>query len=261
MTEREDIHVHRAQILHHFNDLLDGLTHAEDDARLRENIRGVSLGEAKDAHDPLVPTPGPRLLVQARHGLSIVIIDLRPGIQHVLDGVAAALKVRYQYFHRAARHHLVDQPDGLVKMVRAEVRQIIAIHRRDHGMAKTHCCNGACHLLGFREVETRRPPVRDSAIGAVSGADIAKNHERGGPMVPAFADVRAARLFTDRVESKLPHHPLDAEIVLTPRRLHLQPGWLSFGQRLGTMAAEDLVQVLFHGPAYVDITATRRERR
>ena len=74
-----------------------------------------ALGDAEDVHHPLVAPARARLLVQARHRLGIVIVDLGPRVEHGADGVLVALKVGDQHFHRAGRHALVDLPDRLVR--------------------------------------------------------------------------------------------------------------------------------------------------
>jgi hypothetical protein len=41
--------------------------------------------------------------------------------------------------------------------------------------------------------------------------------------MPAFADVRTACFFADRVELELLHHAFEPEIILRPRRTDFQP--------------------------------------
>ena len=60
------------------------------------------------------------------------------------------------------------------------------------------------------DVERRRPAVRDRAVGARARADVAEDHERRGAVVPAFADVRAARVLADGVELEVAHDALAA---------------------------------------------------
>src|SRR4029079_14276773 len=51
----------------------------------------------------------------------------------------------------------------------------------------------------------------------------AEDHERGGAVVPALADVRAIRFLAHRVQPELAHDALEPEIVLRPRRADLEP--------------------------------------
>ena len=91
--------------------------------------------------------------------------------------------------------------------------------------------------------------MRDRAVGAVSRADVAEDHEGGGAVLPALADVRAVRLLADRVQVQVAHEALQAEVVASAGRLHLEPGRLPLRQRFVTMAPQDLVQGLAHAPS------------
>src|SRR6202043_3594263 len=68
-----------------------------------------------------------------------------------------------------------------------------------------------------------RTSVRDGAIRAGARADLAENHERGGAVMPALADVRALRFLAHRVQLQLAHEALEACVIRRPRRAHLQP--------------------------------------
>src|SRR5690606_18043766 len=70
--------------------------------------------------------------------------------------------------------------------------------------------------------------------GAIPRAHVAQDHEGGGLVLPALADIGAARLLTDRVKPELAHHPADPGIVLAAGRLHREPIRLSgCGRRHG----------------------------
>ena len=75
----------------------------------------------------------------------------------------------------------------------------------------------ARHRLGeahrLERVEGFGRAVGDRAVGAVPGADVAQDHEGGGLVLPALADVGAARLLADRVQAQLAHHGLDVRVV------------------------------------------------
>src|SRR5262249_2167796 len=80
----------------------------------------------------------------------------------------------------------------------------------------------------------RPPPVRpgraavgDGAEATAAGADVAQDHERGGAVLPALADVRAARLLAHRVEVLLAHQRLQAHVARSPGGAHLEPGRLA----------------------------------
>ena len=73
--------------------------------------------------------------------------------------------------------------------------------------------------------------VGHRAVGAVPGADVAQDHEGGGLVLPALADVGAAGLLAHRVEAELPHHGLDVRVVGPAGRLDLEPRRLAGGRR------------------------------
>src|SRR3954470_17127896 len=63
----------------------------------------------------------------------------------------------------------------------------------------------------------------DVAVAAGARARVAENHERGGAVVPALADVRTIGLFAHGVQAEAAHDPLQAEVVFRPGRADLQP--------------------------------------
>src|SRR5215207_8706854 len=81
LTEREDVHVHRPEILHDRDDLLVGLAHTEDDAGFGRDVGCEALRGREDVYDASVAPAGPAFLVQARHRLGVVIVDVRLGLE------------------------------------------------------------------------------------------------------------------------------------------------------------------------------------
>ena len=67
-------------------------------------------------------------------------------------------------------------------------------------------------------------------------------------MLPAFADVRAMRFLAHGMQVELPHHVLEAHVVVATGGLHLQPLRLPLWQRIAAVAAHDLVQRVGHDP-------------
>ena len=66
-------------------------------------------------------------------------------------------------------------------------------------------------------VEPGRPAGLDRAEPAGPGARVAQDHDRGGPLVPALADVRAVGLLADRVEVQAAEQALEVVVVLARR--------------------------------------------
>src|SRR4030095_4552869 len=73
------------------------------------------------------------------------------------------------------------------------------------------------------EVELGRLAREHGAEAARTGADVAKDHERGRAVVPALADVRAAGLLADRVQVQPAHRLLDVPVNLAVGNARLQP--------------------------------------
>src|SRR5438132_8038073 len=76
----------------------------------------------------------------------------------------------------------------------------------------------------------KRPPVRDVAERAAPRADVAEDHEGRGALAEALGDVRAGRLFADRVQLLAAKDVLDfVEAGIRARGAHADPRRL--GQR------------------------------
>ena len=116
-----------------------------------------------------------------------------------------------------------DLPDGVREDARAAVREIVAIDRRDDGVLQPHRLHRFGDTARLVEIERDGLAVRDRAVRARARADVAENHEGGGAVVPALADVGAVRVFTDRVELEAAHDVAQPEIVFRSRRAHFQP--------------------------------------
>ena len=88
--------------------------------------------------------------------------------------------------------------------------------------------------------------MRDGAISAVPGADVAEDHERRGAVLPALADVRTVRLLANCMEVELTHELLEPKVVRTPWGSDLQPGRLTLGEWLYAVTPDDLIKSLAH---------------
>src|SRR5215212_4927969 len=77
----------------------------------------------------------------------------------------------------------------------------------------------------FIDVELRRLAGENGAEAAGAGADVAQDHEGRGAVVPALADVRAARLLADGVEVEAAHGLSYIAVALS----HGRPGFKPLG--------------------------------
>ncbi len=101
--------------------------------------------------------------------------------------------------------------------------KIVTVHRSDHHVLEPHALDSLGEASGLERIESGGGPMGDSAIGAVSGAHVAQDHERGGLVLPTLPDVRTAGFLAHGVEAELPHHPLEVRVAWTARRLDLEP--------------------------------------
>ena len=92
-------------------------------------------------------------------------------------------------------------PDPSTHAGRAAVYEIVAVDGGDDDVAQTKRANRVRNALGLAWVNRARTAVCHRAVRARPRADVAEDHERCGPVVPAFADVGAASLLTYRVET------------------------------------------------------------
>ena len=108
-------------------------------------------------------------------------------------------------------------------------------------MLQAHLGDCLCDTGWLLDVVLRGTTVRDGAIGAVSRADVAENHERRGAVFPALANVRTMGLLAYGMEVHVAHHLLESQVVRPARCLDLEPRRLALRQGLHAVAAHDLV--------------------
>ena len=141
-----------------------------------------------------------------------------------------ALKVRDQHLDPALAQARAGLANRLGKDRRAAVRQVVAVDRCDDDVVEAEGVDGMGDALGFRGIDRPRPAVRDGAVRAGARADVAEDHERRRPVVPALADVGTARFLAHRVQVEIAHQPLEAQVARRPRRTDLQPCRLRFAR-------------------------------
>lgn len=136
LAQRQDVDVDRAQVFHDFHDFFVRLAESENDARLGGDIGRDPLGDAEDLEETRVPTAWTCLLVEARDGFGVVVVDVRACFEHGSDGVLVALEIGHEHFHGASGQALADLPDGFGKDVRTKIGQVVAVDGRDDRVAK-----------------------------------------------------------------------------------------------------------------------------
>jgi hypothetical protein len=74
---------------------------------------------------------------EASDGFDIVVEDVRPFGHHRSQGFLVALEVGNQHFHGTGWNQPANVPDGFRKDRRAPIRQFVAVHGGNDGMAQS----------------------------------------------------------------------------------------------------------------------------
>ena len=89
--------------------------------------------------------------------------------------------------------------------MRPAIRQIVAIHARDHHVAELHLrrhFSDMARLFGIeRELLLGGGAFGHGTKAATAGAQVSEDHERRRAAMKAFVHVRAARRLADRVQA------------------------------------------------------------
>src|SRR3546814_4003724 len=93
----------------------------------------------------------------------------------------------------------------------------------DDNMLQAELGDRETDIFRLHRIEAARTAGGDVAEGAGPRTGIAHDHEGGVLLCPAFADIRAAGLFTDGVKAVLPDNVARLEIAPRDRRLDPDP--------------------------------------
>ncbi len=129
-----------------------------------------------------------------------MVEDLRLGFDHHLQAVFPALEIRDQHFNLAAGGLAADLADGLGENLCATHVVVIPIYAGDNGVLQPQCSHSFSDAPGLVPVQRFRSALGHRTEPAAPGTEIAQQHEGCGLMVPALANVRALRRFTDRMQ-------------------------------------------------------------
>src|SRR6266487_49559 len=166
----------------------------------------------------------PRLLVQPRHGLEIVVhhVGRRFG-QDVEGALEAATKIRHQDLDPRGGRYLAHLADAIPEMPRAAVAQVIAVHAGDDDVREPEGGDRLGEIQRLVGIQRQRTAMRDVAERATPRADIAHDHEGRRALAKTFADVRTGGFFADRVQMMLAQDLLDLVEARARRRAHADP--------------------------------------
>ena len=175
---------------------------------------------------------GAGLRVEARHGLEVVVHHVRRrGREDRERPVEAAAEIGREDLDPRAGREGAHGADAVDEMLRAAVAQVVAVHARDHHVGELHRGDGLAEVARLVGVQRLRPAVGHVAERAAARAQVAHDHERGGAVPEALADVGAGGLLADGVELRVAQDPLDLVEALPAAGAHADP--LGLAQGLG----------------------------
>src|SRR5829696_6244542 len=231
LTHREHLHAVVAEDAEGLEQLLLRLAEAGHDPRLRHDLVAAHLlrvpEHAAGAQEARA-APGKR--IQPRHGLDVVVEDVRALGDHARQRHLLAAEVGRQHLDLAAGSHPPDRADHADERAGAEIGQVVAVHARDHRVAQAHSLHRLGHAQRLERVVVCRLAGLHVAEPAAPGAGVAEDHERGRAALPAFPDVGAGGLLADGVEALALDHPAELAIGGTARRRALEPGRLALAE-------------------------------
>ena len=117
------------------------------------HVRARSSSSSARGYRP----PGRATPVEPRHRLGVVVEHVGPGLEHRPQRPFVALEIGNQHFDAAVRAPRLDRANRRGERARAEVRQIVAIDRRDDDVGEFQRLDGVRQVSGS---------AGSSAIGA-----------------------------------------------------------------------------------------------
>ena len=206
-------------------DLVVGLAQADHQPRLGRNVGKARLEVAQQRERVRVVRAGPRLPVQPRHRLEVVVHHVRRRRrQDVERAIEPAAEIGHQHLDLRCGRVLAHRADAVDEVLRAAVAQVVAVDAGDDDVAQSlSAAIVRARLTRLVGVERQRPAVADVAERAAARADVAHDHERRRALAEALADVRARRLLAHRVQLVLAQDLLDLGEARRRRRAHADP--------------------------------------
>ncbi len=193
LADGEHVDVVRAHVAQHLQHFFVGLAQAHHDAALGRDAGVQRLELFQQAQRKLVVAARACLLVQARRGFQVVVEHVgRGGLQNGQGFFVAATEVGHQHLNLGAGGVGADLRDAIGKVLGAAVAQVVAVHAGDDHVFELHARHGLRQLERLARVQWVGAAVAHVAKGAAARALVAHDHEGGGAVAEAFADVGAA---------------------------------------------------------------------
>ena len=116
--------------------LVDGLAETHHQSGLDDRIRPQTLRLGEHCERALEVRPRPHATVESRHGLDVVVVDVRLRPTDGGDGSEIATKVRGQHLHGRFGASLADCENGSRELVRAAVGKLVPADGGQHHMGE-----------------------------------------------------------------------------------------------------------------------------
>jgi hypothetical protein len=223
LADGKYVHVVIAQVAHRLVYFLFHFAEADHKTALGQTLGVELLGVAEYLQGALVLGLRADRVVEAGDRLDVVVEGVGAGVYDGLYCVAIPLEIWGKDLDGAAGDFFPDRAYGPGEDRSPTVRELVAVDARDHGVLEAHLLGGVGHAMRLVEVQLRGLTGEHGAEAARTGTDVAEDHERGGAVVPALADVRAAGLLAHRVEVEAAHGLLDIPVDLAVGDARLQP--------------------------------------
>src|SRR5208282_2617344 len=142
---------------------------------------------------------------------------------HDLQRLFQPLKIRDQHFDAAIGNQLADLTDRFGKDFGPAYVVVVAVYAGYDGMLQSEGGYGFGHAPRFIPVDRFGASFGHGAKAAAPGANIAEQHERGGLVIPALADVGALRRLADGVQTESARQLLQVVKVVAHGSFRSQP--------------------------------------
>ena len=191
------------------------------------------LSDPQHLEGAVVAERGADPAVQAPDRLQVVREHVGSGLDHGGDIALSALEIGGKHLDPATRNGVAHRADGGGPDARASVGQVVASDAGDDHEPQAHLLHGGGDPLGLVLVDGLGARRHHVAEAAAARAPVAQDQERGLARLPAFADVRAHRLFADRMQVEATHDRRELGVVGARRQPDLQPRRLARPARCG----------------------------
>src|SRR5581483_1872975 len=167
-----------------------------------DHPRRELLGIFQQAQGSLVTRAGANRAIKPRHGLGVVIENVRACIQHNAQSLIKALKVGDEHLDATVGYEFANLANRLGKPLSPADVVVVPIYAGYYGMLEAKPGNGLCDAA--RLIPINRPGLAFGygAKTAAPGADVAQQHECRGAVIPALANVRTLGGLAHRVQSQ-----------------------------------------------------------